>query len=188
MGQIGGIQPAGDIFILACSVPILLVQPFVCMVPFKMHLMSQTISFLLSTVNNVQLCEKCERDPSDQTVFRNIEAVLDMIGTTLVASFDIGNQEAVVASMTRPVQSPCRLVVLFGLLWIGWMLPNLLAYSIEKHYRRRFLLNYVELHGGCAANAEQCSQVRHNHFLMFFTTGANSSDCVPFFIKLTSQS
>lgn len=181
-GQMGGIEPAGDILILSCSLMILFVQPFVCTVPFKIHLISQTISFLVVTVFSVQLCEKCETDPSNQRIFRGIERVLDGFGPAIAALVNIDNEGVEVVSMTRPVHSPCRLVLVFGLLWLGWVLPSLVSYVVERQYRRQFLLDCTALHGVSDTHVAQSFQVQNKYSQMFLTLWSPSNSYVSLYV------
>ncbi|GMH45252.1 hypothetical protein BSKO_13209 [Bryopsis sp. KO-2023] len=146
-GTPGGSSSTPDVVVLISLLVILMIQPFVCMVGFKVQLLSQTVSLATASFFGLGLCGNCFGNPEWLRFFRACETQLDRIGTTLIGMSDSGEVSERLAKMTSPVGSPCRLIIMFVLLWVGWVIPSLLAYATIHRARLRFVMRSMRAHG-----------------------------------------
>ncbi|GMH41491.1 hypothetical protein BSKO_09401 [Bryopsis sp. KO-2023] len=155
-GELAGSHTAGaDLTLLAMLIVNLVAQPFLCTVSFRVHLLAQALSASTAAAFVLPLCDRCFVDRGWKTFFGKVERVMDEFGTSLVRLGESNDQQTF-HRMTNPSRNPCRRLMSFAVLWVGWVLPSVAAYLDERAARlvfvRRSMLayGYTNFNGGKA--------------------------------------
>lgn len=110
---------------------------------FGQHMVVQTVAFLASSASSGGMCADNFPGEAYTLLFRNLERRIDALGATLMPPAgepDMRQEEAlprVRASATA--HSSCWAVLSFVNLWLGWVLPNLAIWYVERRARMAYL-------------------------------------------------
>ncbi|GMH36785.1 hypothetical protein BSKO_04658 [Bryopsis sp. KO-2023] len=133
----GDVSPLADTLMMG-TWPSLVGGALGMQLPFGRHIAVQTVASLLSSSFPGRLCEGSFGGDAYRQLFRNFESRVDALGSTLVLLSAQGTEDALIRA-TTPAKDCCWVVLNFWNLWLGWVLPTLALWFVERRARIFYL-------------------------------------------------